>query len=416
MVAPARTRRVALESNNWFFRTPGDCGPFALAREDRGDGTLYRKELAYPGHFVKKDDYGNVEFELTIRQKDLHHWVRTFDEMKNDGVKVPLPIGHVTHPEARRGTIERMAVEPSDTPGPRYGQPALFCYTRFHSRKIAAALSNSDVSLFMPPRAHNGFGKTYKRPIRHVAITDYPVIPALGKFKPIAAGFEFALDDSSQEGAEMDEEPLTWAKVAETLGVELPPDADEAAAEAAVTEAWGGEHPSGEHADTETLDDPTAGGDEGFEEEGAEDEHADYPSDMQDPMEPERRRKKGPSQPIEEDEPSPMSLSHAPSPAVVKLVTNGRKAQLDALRPKLTAPAYKALRDKYVTPRAVGFALSMEELGENADDFDFVCASLSLLPDIRTGEQTKVQEVPDDQNPLLRDAEKKAAAAKASRR
>ena len=64
------------------------------------------------------------------------------------------------------------------------GLPALYGCVRFRD---GFDPDDSQVSIHVPPQFTDGLGRTYVRPIRHVAITDYPVIPGLGRFEALAA-------------------------------------------------------------------------------------------------------------------------------------------------------------------------------------------------------------------------------------
>jgi hypothetical protein len=348
--------------------------PFVLFSEDE-QGPLYRKELAYPGRFIERDDCGRVVYRLTIDEPLIDHWVKTHAEMIKDGVKVPMPIGHVTDPEAKRADAERLAKEPSDNPK-RKGQPALFVYTRFRDAETAKTLKNSDVSLYMPPMRPNGLGKIYERPITHVAFTDYPVLPDLGRFKPVAAGFEF--NEEEQMGP--------YCKLAERLGIEIPENCSEEEAADAIAEAF----------DSEPDTDPEGGSPP------VDDQTLPTPDDVLD----------------DDDEfpnPPPAMSYEQPLPTTVKRECRHRAMALDGLKRKLPKPVLDKLKKKYCAEQTVAFALSLEAQGEPPDDFDEQVAIFSMLPDLVRGEQTGAQVLKDDDNPIMRDAEKRAEAARNAR-
>ncbi len=66
------------------------------------------------------------------------------------------------------------------------GRDSLFGYVRFNTAEGAKHFSNSNVSIFVPKSRTSGKGTEYLSPIEHVALTDYPVIPDLEKFETLA--------------------------------------------------------------------------------------------------------------------------------------------------------------------------------------------------------------------------------------
>ncbi len=142
-------------------------------------GGLYRKELIYAGEFVKSG--GAEEMRLAVDSALMSHWVETHDRMTANGNEVPLPVQHTEDPEKRRGTVETLRLEKDSQ-----GRDGLFAYVRFRDAE-AEKLTASGVSIYVPPMWKDGKGVTYSRPIRHVALTDYPVIPGLDKFQAIVA-------------------------------------------------------------------------------------------------------------------------------------------------------------------------------------------------------------------------------------
>jgi hypothetical protein len=391
---------VFMSQDNYYLRV--STAGFALATGD-SDGTLFRKELAYPGTFAKVNDAGEMEFELPVDEGLIDHWVDTFEKMRANGVDVPVPIGHDTSPEKRRGTIERLAKEPSEAPG-REGQPALFCYVRFKTPEVAAELKDSNVSLFMPPTWTDGMKRRYIRPIRHVAITDYPVIPGLSPFQEVAAGFELSQSGDSSM-------PMSTAELAKRMGITL--EAGEDPAEC-ILKAWeqGGEHGAGmdevEEEGSPSEDDDQyrpehLPGEEDTEDEevmhrgmgGGEGYGSGYHPDMFDDEEsgsPFSSRRRGD---MNYDPPPSLGFSH--SPMLVKQLAKSRTQELDMLlrgpEPRITKPVYDRLVRRYCTQQQVAFALSMEAQQQKPDDFEDVVAALSMLPVIRVGEQTSYQEV-----------------------
>jgi hypothetical protein len=169
------------------------------------DQNVYRKELVYPGNFTKKDpNTQEVEFTLPVDERLMDHWAATFQKMAKNEVEVPLPIEHTTDPEKRRGTVIDLKKEYN----PERGTNSLYAYVKFRDAQTAASLAKTtQVSLFSPPNFSDGKGNSYVRPITHVALTDYPLVPGLSRFaKAVAASLApawcFSLDTPDELGLE----------------------------------------------------------------------------------------------------------------------------------------------------------------------------------------------------------------------
>ena len=143
----------------------------------------FRKEVIKVGQYVKVSD--NLEFGIT--PATLSHWAETFHEMRKNGVKVPIPVGHSDRAEDNRGWVEDMFVE---------GDALVMACELFDANVDTLAATN-DVSILSPPEWTDGRGNRYERPIRHIALTPVPVVPGLDMFRPIAASFK-------QRGIKMD--------------------------------------------------------------------------------------------------------------------------------------------------------------------------------------------------------------------
>lgn len=153
----------------------------------------FKKQLIRIGDYVKESD--NLEFSIT--QSTLRHWVATFQAMQENGVEVPVPLGHSFDALQNRGYLRGLSIEGDFLVGliDLIGKDAV---------ELAA---RNDVSLYVPASFTDGKGKRYVRPIIHVALTPYPVVPGLGDFQAVAASFV-------KEKAKMD-----WTKIREALGI-----------------------------------------------------------------------------------------------------------------------------------------------------------------------------------------------------
>ncbi len=422
---------------DWFLKTP-HCVALSVDASCGLDEPhlISKKELAYPGTFVKVDDSGETQFELPVDESLLEHWVRTFDEMKRDGIPVPVPIGHTTDPEARRGTVVKMAVEPSDHPA-RLGQPALFCYIRWRKPEYKEQFKESDVSLFMPHQFTSGVGKRYNRPIRHTAITDYPVVPSLSKFSDIAASlndqtFELSFIACDQESKEKSMATPALQELAQEMGVECPEGCDDATLKQSIMQAWNSQVGGGEGG--EMPPDETLGGEEEMPSEDYGGEEEMPPEEYGEEEEPEMSEAEGMGAGVPEEvyegggdggsprrrhdrnyEPAP-AMSYGIPISLTNQLVRSRRLELKELstgpKPRITPAVAKALDKLYCTQQAVGFSLSHEVTypGEKGDDFDAVVAALSLnAPIANVGERTQAQQSENHggngQPAILKDAE-----------
>lgn len=364
---------------------------------------IYKKELAYQDDFVKKNSRGEVEFELPVDEQLIDHWVATFDAMKNDGIEVPLPIEHTTDPELRRGTVVKLAKERN----PERDSDSLFCYVKFTDEETARKFKDSQVSLYSPPDFTSGKGKRYVRPIRHVAITDYPLIPGLDKFEKVIAASLTVVEPPQEETGDV---TMGAAEVAERLGIEIPEGVtDEEEIMALIEEAWNAD---GEEEPMDDMEDPLddaeglGDGDEMMDEEEeelsfADDEMMDEEEEEEDPLMAASLRRR-------------VSRPQV-SASLVKQVARSRKGELDTLVAKgaITSAARDRLARRYTDEKKVSYALSHSQ----GDDFEDVVAALSLnagQSGRRYGERTAAQHgAPNgrEQVPTVADAQRRADRA-----
>lgn len=187
-------------SNIFVIAPPG----LELSTPIAGHPLRFRKQVIYKGGFVKAQ--GDTRLAFEVDEALLQHWHNTFKAFQASGVEVPLPLGHTEDPEKRRGTVLDLEIALDAKK-----RPSLFSIIEFSDAE-AAKLARSDVSIYVPPDWTDGKGQKYYRPIRHVAITDYPVIPGLEKFQVLAASLT-------------EETSMTLADLAKKVGVEGEDDA-----------------------------------------------------------------------------------------------------------------------------------------------------------------------------------------------
>lgn len=144
---------------------------------------LYRIEAIPVGAFVKDNAKSGAEHEripFEVDDNTLNHWKNTFEEMKYNGIEVPMPLNHTEDPEARRATVVDFEIGKN-----KEGRNSLFAIFKPKNDQVIETLKDTSVSIYVPPKFVDGKGNEYIYPIRHVAFTDYPVIPGLEKMQPV---------------------------------------------------------------------------------------------------------------------------------------------------------------------------------------------------------------------------------------
>lgn len=304
----------------------------------KGSGLKYRKEVIYVGTFYAPTPDGDRQ-KFSVTESDLQHWKKSVELQLERGILVDVPIGHTTDPEKSRGKVIGAAIDKNSR-----GLPALFFDIEFADEEAAKLATRTQVSIYSPPSWTDGLGNTYSRPIRHVALTQQPVIPGLDAFTLVAS-----LDEGTNSM-----EFLT--QIAEALGLEVDPEMDEAALTQAILDAITSEE------DPEMEDDPIV-----------EDDDSDLPP----------------------DEDTGMSLS------MQREVANGRKARIALLLTKkhITPAQAKQLERKYCAPTSLSLSMS--------SDFDSTLELLALSDPRPTGSRTGAQIHQGSVSPLVADAEKR---------
>jgi hypothetical protein len=180
---------MTIDIEQLIFITPDAEHPGAWLRPlgldefkaDEAAPLNFRKELIYAGELTLQDHNGK-RFSRRIERAMLEHWAKTDNALIANGNEVPLPVGHTKDPAAKKGTIIKLAVEKNSR-----GGDALFAYGRFNDAEAAKAYGKAQVSIWVDPKHVDGAGNEYVSPIRHVALTDYPIIPKLDKFEAMPA-------------------------------------------------------------------------------------------------------------------------------------------------------------------------------------------------------------------------------------
>ncbi len=125
------------------------------------------KDLIRVGQYQLSD--GSV---LDVTTDDMDHWVAEFDRMSKAGVKVPCPLDHSASADANRGYTKRLW---------RVGN-VLWGELELVGRDAIDMAGRTEVSVGIVPEITDGNGEKYANVLEHVALTNYPVVPAQGGF------------------------------------------------------------------------------------------------------------------------------------------------------------------------------------------------------------------------------------------
>lgn len=324
------------------------------------DGLTFWKEVIYEGNFHKKTATEDLKF--SVDEKLIDHWVATHAEFVKRGIDVPVPKEHSTDVEANRGSVLSL-VKGEDSKG----RTALFAKIRFRDKEAAQLSKTAKVSVYVPPKWQDEKGNVYERPVRHVALTDYPVINQLDGF--LAASHIVAGEDD-----------MPIRELAKELGIDFDSDKDgDQKITAAIVEKFNGMAKKIAAADEPGEDGTT----------------------------------KAPAMSDDED-----GTTKAPVAAsMVNMLKENRENKVDKLvgEGRITPAVATDLKKQYCEESSLSLALS----SDNVDDgFDKLILTLSKNEkvvdfDEETGPQSRrgTLKLSADENPLIKNAEERAKQA-----
>ena len=171
---------------------------------DPANQLRFEKEVVYVGSFAQWDPNGKLAMQFDVDETDIDNWIAQHDAQIAAGLEVVMPVGHTTDPRARGADAIKLTKKLDSK-----GRLGLFVLGEFKDEKSKQDLAKSQVSLFSPPAFKHG-ANAFRRPIRHIAFTDNPVVGGLDRLQTIAASYV-------QEKTEM-------RKLAESLGLKLSAD------------------------------------------------------------------------------------------------------------------------------------------------------------------------------------------------
>jgi hypothetical protein len=345
--------------------------PATIPWEHR-DGLVYEKEILPVGNLVRWAGDNKEVQHIDVKRAFLNKVVSQFKKFKEVGVRVPLFKTHEEDPDNDRGTVEDVFVKKNAK-----GFDSLFAKVKFHNEAARDLGLNNDVSVLCPPKFVDGKGNHYSYPLRHLALTSKPIAPGLQNFEPIMLSFstesglslaEPSSDPPPQENETMNEE--VWKKLLALLKItptpEQTPDDQLNAIVAAVENLVGGE---------------------------------ETPPDGEPPVE----------------------LSY--SPVLGKQMIKSRELIISNLlageTPVITPAIAKSFKERFCTEATVKSDLALSE-GDGETEFDRAVELAQSLATNRplapTGRKTIKLGEGDNEPATVRNARKRAEAAKAGRR
>lgn len=343
---------------NTYFQITGTSPAFDLKLSD---SQVFRKELIYEGQFQKGD------MKFSVAEKDIDNWILNFQKFKDVGIDVPLQVEHTNDPELCRGKVVGMQKGTNEA-----GLTCLFGYLSFRDEEAAKMADTAQVSIYSESDFQDGKGNKYQNVIRHVALTNHPVIPALEEFHSISASLTPAKD-----------EPKMLKKLAQELGLSLSEDTDDQGSYDAILS-----HFNSLNLSIEDMKKAMKKKEEGDDEDDEDDKEKKKKADMAASFAKKYSKKEAAS----------------------------RKNQIDqlVLSGKVTKVVADGLKDTYCKEDSL--ALSFDDEGEIHDSFDATLKALNendtvLSFNERTGGQKYSS---DGDNPMIRAAEERAQAAKAN--
>lgn len=169
------TKRDKSAGSSRVLMCDAGAGMLAGARTDANGVPVksYVKDLIRVGTY--RDPKLGDTFDVT--PDDLDRWVREFDRMNSNGVKVPVPDGHTFDSQNNRGYVTGLFHDGS----------TLFGNIDLIGEDAIRMASRTEVSIYQPVEFTDDKQNKYDRPIAHVALTPVPVISGQGGFVPITA-------------------------------------------------------------------------------------------------------------------------------------------------------------------------------------------------------------------------------------
>jgi len=141
-----------------------------------GSPGWFHKELIRESLYIHPV-YG---WKMNVSESDLRAWAKAFGEMMANGVKVPVPDGHVWTALDNQGFTREMYVAKNED-----GTWSLYAWMEIVSQAAVDGIRDGSidhVSIAVGQDVKDGLGNEYGSAIEHVCLTNYPVAHNTGDF------------------------------------------------------------------------------------------------------------------------------------------------------------------------------------------------------------------------------------------
>jgi hypothetical protein len=167
--------------------------PHATTRASRASPSpslRFKKQILKPGKYAVVGLDGSRQ-EEEISKERISHWVRTFQEMRKRGIRLPAPWGHHLGVVAGKSTEGSLLSDPranagfwrdlwQTEDGELWGE--LEVYSQEDANKVGTVIQ--EVSPFVKSSWTDGLGNSYQDAVLHIALCTNPVVPGQSNFIP----------------------------------------------------------------------------------------------------------------------------------------------------------------------------------------------------------------------------------------
>ena len=159
------------------------CGQMDLECSTQvGTGLRFEKQVMYADTFHKPLGNGKYQ-DIVVTSRDMDMYAQSTNKYIIAG-KVTVPIEHTEDLEKNRGYVAKLLRKRD-----KKGRDSLYAVVDFRDKDAAKLANSSCVSVFIPPYIQDGKKVLYPRSMKHLALTNDPILPGLENFQCIAASF-----------------------------------------------------------------------------------------------------------------------------------------------------------------------------------------------------------------------------------
>lgn len=172
---------------------------------DTEQGKIYTKSAFKVGEFAKG------KFEFTVTPESLYHLVEQGNLMLSRGIRIPIPMQHPIPgdtDDANKGWVIGFSTDGNE----------LILKMEIIDEDPDDLVARYDVSVGISKSFTDGYKNKYDTVLTHCALTEYPLIPGLGKWHSIAASnIESYIPVANLE---LEEEQMELKELAAVLDIE----------------------------------------------------------------------------------------------------------------------------------------------------------------------------------------------------